>query len=476
MRTLFSSVLALSFATSALIAADRTPPNWPQFRGINGAGVSADAKPPVKISPTENVLWSIEVPWSPSSPAVWGDQIFLTTFHDGQLETRSHDRADGHLLWAKGIKPENIEVFHGTDGSPAASTPATDGKHVVSYFGSFGLICHDVKGAELWRHPLPLAISGGSFGTGTSPIIVGNRVLLNRDQDKGSTLLAVDLETGKTVWETPRPEASGSFGTPIVWKNDGIDEVVLAGGLRIKGYDLKSGEERWVVEGICAFVCPTPVVGDGMLFFAGWSPGKGDFPWPNFGAFLAQFDKNTDGVVALDELDPASRDFMRGLDKNRDGKITNEDWDALAAATAKSRNVMLAIKPGGHGNITDTHVAWSFTRGLPYVPSPLFHDGRIYLVKDGGMMTSLDAKTGAANYTQERLNTIGSYYSSPVEADGRIYLASLPGKVTVVKTGGDKPEILHQAEFGERIFATPALIGDKLYLRTATHLWAFGPK
>ena len=476
MRTLFSSVLVLSIATSALIAAETATPNWPQFRGVNGAGVSTDAKPPVKISPTENVLWSIEVPWSPSSPCVWGDRIFLTTFHDAQLETRCHDRADGHLLWARGIKPENIEVFHGTDGSPAASTPATDGQHVVSYFGSFGLVCHDGQGAELWRHPLPLALSGGSFGTGTSPIIAGNRVLLNRDQDQGSSLLAVDLETGKTIWETPRPEAAGSFGTPIIWKNDGVDEVVLAGGLRIKGYDLKTGAERWVVEGICGFVCTTPVVGDGLLFFAGWSPGKGDFPWPNWDAFLAQFDKNHDGVVGLDELEPASRDFMRGLDKNRDGRIAHDDWDILAALTAKAQNVMIAIKPGGHGDISATHVAWKFTRGLPYVPSPLFENGRIYLVKDGGMLSSLDAKTGAPNYAMERLDAIGSYYASPVAADGRIYLASLPGKITVVKTGGDKPEILHQAEFGERIFATPALLGDKLYLRTATHLWAFGPK
>ena len=476
MRTHFISALFLSVASSVLLAAETSPPNWPQFRGPNGAGVSADAKPPVKISPTENVLWSIEVPWSPSSPCIWGDRIFLTTFHEGQLETRCHDRGDGHLLWAKGIKPENLEVFHGTDGSPAASTPATDGQHVVSYFGSFGLVCHDVQGAELWRHPLPLAISGGSYGSGTSPIIAGKLVVLNRDQDRGSSLLAVDLETGRTVWETPRPEASGSFGTPIIWKNDGVEEIVLAGGLCVKGYDLQSGAERWRVEGICGFVCTTPVVGDGMLFFAGWSPGKGDFPWPNWEGFLAMFDKNGDGEAALSELDPAARDFMRGLDRNRDGKIAKDDWEAMAALLAKAKNVLLAIKPGGRGDITATHVVWSFTRGLPYVPSPLFAEGHLYFVKDGGMVTSLAAKTGEPAYTQARLDTTGSYYASPIAADGRIYLASLPGKVTVMKTGGDKPEILHQAEFGERIFATPALIGDKLYLRTATHLWAFGAK
>src|SRR6185503_17465339 len=116
----------------------------------------------------------------------------------------------------------------------------------------------------------------------------------------------------------------------------------------------------------------------------------------------------------------------------------------------RGENVLLAVKPGGSGDVTETHVAWKFERGLPYVPSPLFYDGRIYLVKDGGMISSFDAKTGKEFYVQERLNALGSYYSSPVAADGRIYLASLPGKLTIVKAGGDKPEILHQADFKER--------------------------
>jgi outer membrane protein assembly factor BamB len=166
---------------------------------------------------------------------------------------------------------------------------------------------------------------------------------------------------------------------------------------------------------------------------------------------------------------------MRGLDANHDGKITVADWDLIKAHNAKAENVLVAVKPGGQGDITATHVAWKSTRGLPYVPSPLYYEGRVYLVRDGGMLSSLDARTGQPFYTQERLGASGSYYSSPVAADGRLYLASLSGKLTVIKAGGDKPEILHQADFGERIFATPALVDDKLYVRTAKHLWAFGP-
>ena len=112
--------------------------------------------------------------------------------------------------------------------------------------------------------------------------------------------------------------------------------------------------------------------------------------------------------------------------------------------------------------------------GLPYVPSPLFHDGRVYIIRDGGMMSSFDAKTGKAFYLQERLEAADKYYASPIVGDGRIYLASVPGKLTVVKAGGEKPDILHQANFEERIFATPALVGARLYLRTRTKLYSFG--
>ena len=190
----------LGLVTGAMAGA----PSWPQFRGLDCSGVSAQAKPPVMVNPTNGVLWSIEVPWSPSSPCIRGERLFLTTFDDGQVQTRCYDLRDGNLIWTRGLKPEKLEAFHTTENSPAAPTPATDGKHIVCYFGSFGLVCYDLNGRELWRHPLSVAISGGGYGTGTSPIMVGRLVVLDRDQDKNSSLLAVDVVTGKTVWETSR--------------------------------------------------------------------------------------------------------------------------------------------------------------------------------------------------------------------------------------------------------------------------------
>jgi outer membrane protein assembly factor BamB len=461
-------------AIGAASAAGPSVAAWPQFRGPNGSGVAVQAKPPVRIGPTNGALWNIEVPWSPSSPSVWGDQIFLTTFVEDQLQTRCYARSSGALAWTQSVKPNNVEMFHRTENSPASATPATDGQHVVSYFGSFGVICHDLSGRELWRHPLPVALSGGGYGSGTSPTIVGKRVIMNRDQDQNSSLLALDLETGKTVWETGRPDATGSFGTPIFWSNDGVDQIVMPGSIRLKGYDLKTGSEAWSVEGVTTFACTTPVVGEGLVFFAGWAPGKTDAPWPSWNAFLEQYDKNKDGEVSLDEFDPGERDFMRGLDANHDGKITKSDWDTVMAHNAKGQNVVVAIEPGGRGDISQTHVAWKFNRGLPYVASPLYYQSRLYLIRDGGMLSSFDAKTGQPYYLQERLEAGGSYYASPVAADGRIYLVSAAGKLTVIKAGGDRPEILHQTDFGDRVFATPALVEGNLYLRTHGRLYAFG--
>jgi outer membrane protein assembly factor BamB len=402
--------------------------------------------------------------------------VLLTTFADNELQTRCYRRADGKLEWTGRVKPDKFELYHKKESSPATSTPATDGRRVVSYFGSFGLVCYDLQGQELWRHPLPAALSPGGYGTGTSPLIADQLVVVSHDRDMASSLLALDLATGKTVWETPRPDALGSFGTPIVWTNEGKTEVVVPGALCLKGYDLKTGKENWVVRGTTSYSCTTPVTAEGMVFYAAWSDGKEDDPLPVWETFLEKYDKNKDGVASLDEFDENSREYFRGYDVNRDGKIDRSDWDLIKASVAKGENVMVAVKPGGRGDISQSHVAWKATRGLPYISSPLYYDGRVYLVKNGGMLSSLDAKSGEPAYLQERLGSEGYYYSSPVAADGRVYIASQQGKLTVVKAGGSKPEILHQVDFGEQIYASPALAGANLFLRTRSQLYAFGPE
>ncbi|MBI3418481.1 MAG: PQQ-binding-like beta-propeller repeat protein, partial [Verrucomicrobia bacterium] len=401
---------------------------WPQFRGPNCSGVSETAHPPAEFGPGTNQLWKVATPGGMSSPVVWGDWIFLTAFDAGKLEVHCYARKDGKLLWKHTVPAEKLEEFHSTEGSPAASSCATDGQRVVSYFGSYGLVCHDFAGKEMWRHPLPLAETTGGFGTGGSPTLAGGLVLLNRDMMKGCSLLAVDLKTGKRAWETPRLDVSQSYGSSIVWQHDGAEEIVMSGSLKLKAYDLKTGAERWSLAGMPSFTCTTPVAGDGLLFFAGWSPGKGDSPMPTFEQMAANFDKNKDGAITPDEVKGTPMEsFFRAQDLNGDGKITIEDTEGMKAMMSKGENLLVAVRPGGKGELGASHVAWKQTRGLPYVPSPLYYQGRVYLVKDGGMVSCYNAKTGAPAYQQERLTALGNYYASPVAADGRIIVASLDG-------------------------------------------------
>lgn len=447
--------------------------SWPAFRGPNSSGVAEDARPPLKIGPTEPAVWKIDAPWSPSSPCVWNDRLFFTTFNEGKLETRCHSARDGKLLWTRSAPAGKLEEFHLTEGSPAASTPVTDGRRVVVYFGSVGLLCYDLDGHELWTHLLPVAETSGNFGSGTSPIIVGDKVVLNRDQTRSSTLLAVSLESGKKLWETPRPGSPTSYSTPILWKRGETSEIMVAGSLSLKAYDPSTGAERWHMDGLPSFTCTTPALGGGLLFFAGWSPGKADSPFPRWETVAEKQDKNGDGYISMEEFTDGPA-WFKAQDLDGDGRLEREDWEQILSLMKRGENVLLAVAPGGPDGPAGPQVKWRFDRGLPYVPSPLYYDGRVYLVKDGGMVSSFDAATGKPFYTQERLDARGSYYASPVAASGRIYLASLDGKVSVIKSGGEKLEILHEADFKERIAGTPALVGRRLYLRTQSKLYAFG--
>lgn len=175
-------LLLLPVALVAQLSATAAEAWWPQFRGPNASGVSDTAKPPAEFGPGKNQLWKITVPAGASSPSVWGDRIFLTTFDGKTLATHCYARRDGKLLWKRPAPAEQLEEFHASEGSPASATPATDGNTVVSYFGSCGLVAYDFNGKELWQHKLPVIQSPGSFGSGGSPVLAGGLVLVNRDQ------------------------------------------------------------------------------------------------------------------------------------------------------------------------------------------------------------------------------------------------------------------------------------------------------
>jgi hypothetical protein len=257
-------------------------------------------------------------------------------------------------------------------------------------------------------------------------------------------------------------------------------QIAAPGYLAMIGYDLKSGDEKWRFEGMPSGTCTTPVTSDGNLFFAGWSPGGADdteFKMPSFDQLVAGSGGDADGDGALSKAEAQKgmlKDFFDNNDANKDGLITREEWNTTLKFMAAAKNSAFALKPGGTGDVTQSHVVWKQTKGLPYVSSAIVYRGQYVMVRDGGIVTAYDAATGEQAY-QKRAVATGSYYASPVAANGNIYFTSLQdGAVTVLKAGTSKPEVVAKnPPLGERVAATPAIADDTLYMRTAESLYAF---
>jgi outer membrane protein assembly factor BamB len=483
MKTSLAFVVAFACACSAH-ASNNQPPttdaSWPQFRGPSASGIADDQHPPTEIGPDKNVKWKVDVPSGSSSPIIVGDKLLLTAFDGGKLYTIAYSRADGRELWRAEAPAAQIELYQKNEGSPAASSCATDGQHIVSYFGSCGLFCYDLAGKELWRHELPTATTLGDFGSGVSPVVADGTVVLLRDEMKDPSILALDVATSAVKWEKKRQSHSG-FCTPAVWDAPTGKQIVAPGYGQMIGYSLASGDEVWHVDGMPSVCCASPVVAaDNLLYYAGWSPGDAsdkDFKMPSFDELLSQNDADTDhdGKLSKEEAQKTMiKDFFDNQDQNHDGYLTRDEWEGMLKYIAAAKNSAFALKPGGTGNITESNIVWQKTAGLPYVSSGIVYGGQYVLVKDGGIVTAYDAATGEVLYTK-RVAAPGSYYASPVAANGNIYLASLAdGVVTVLKAGAPQPEVVVQnPPLGERLSATPAITDNTLYIRTADHLWAF---
>jgi outer membrane protein assembly factor BamB len=449
--------------------------SWPQFRGPNAAGVATgDHRLPDQIGPEQNVLWKVPLPPGHSSPIIHGERIFLTAVRGKTLLTMGLDRATGKVLWEAEAPYNQLEKIHKI-GSYAQATPATDGERVVSYFGSCGLFCYDNAGKLLWH--VPMGPFKNDLGAGSSPIIVGDRVILNQDHDIDSFLIAVDKRTGKTLWRVDRSEFPVGYATPVVWEQNGKAQIVISGSLRVIGYDVDTGRELWTLRSMARAVHMTPTVGpDGVLYAGGWTAGGDDndrFDVPSFADMLARHDANKNGTLERDELpDGPIKERFSMIDRDKDGHITQAEYDFMRRVFNVAQNRLVAIKPGGAGDITTSHLLWAQRKYLPVVPSPLFYRDHLFLVKNGGIVTSLDTRTGRP-VKQERVPGGGDYYSSPVGGDGKVYLVSHVGCLTVLSAEGQW-RILGKARFEEDVYATPALVGGRIYLRTAGRLYCFG--
>jgi outer membrane protein assembly factor BamB len=474
MKVFIALASVLLFSAASTSADERLA--WPRFRGPNGSGVADAEKPPVEIGPEKNVKWKIDAPPGISSPIIAGDNLVITAFDDGKLYTIAYRRSDGAEAWRAEAPAKDIETFHKTEGSPAASTPATDGKRIVSYFGSCGLFCYGLSGKELWRFEMPTAETAGGFGTGVSPIIADGVVILARDDFKEAKIVAIDLATGSLQWEQKRLSPA-SWCTPVVWKTAAGTQVAAAGHARMVGYDLRSGAEQWSVLGMPSGCCASPVIAKDRLFFAGSSSSGAEERGPAMPAFdslLKDLDKDQDGAISRAEGEKAFQGFFDNQDTNKDGTISREEFETIAKFMSEGKSSAFALKAGGSGDISTSNMVWKKTKGLPYIASAILYRGQLVIIKDGGIVIACDAETGDMAY-QQRLAASGPYYASPVAANGSIYFTSLQdGVVTVVKAGSKKPAVLaSNPELGERCSATPAIADDTLYVRTAGHLYAF---
>jgi outer membrane protein assembly factor BamB len=466
-------ICTVKLCAALLLALVIPAAEWDRFRGPNGSGVADGSPLPAEIGPAKNVVWKTAVPPGKSSPVLARGRIYLTGHEAGKLFTLAYDRGTGKELWRRQA-PGNRDEKRNKLNDPAAPTPVTDGANVFVFFAGYGLLSYDREGNERWKAPL------GPFtnfhGMAASPVLADGKVILICDQDEGAFLLAVDAATGKTVWRAERPDMVHSFSTPILYRTPaGRTEIIVPGSYQMTSYDVKDGELLWRVTGLTYQVKSVPVIGDGVLYFNGWAPGgepSERMELPAFDEMLPKFDADKNGKLGKDEIPknwhPATWDMQ---DLNKDGLLDGKDWQYYRMRRTSS-NATLAIRLGGRGDITGSHVLWRYDKSLPDVPSVLLYRGVLYLIRSGGILQTLDPATGKPLKQGRLSHAMDEYYACPVAGDGKVYMISRQGGVTVLEAGPDH-RILSTADMGEEVFATPAIADGRIWLRTATALYHF---
>lgn len=496
MPTFRPHVVLLSLAIFLFFSASDAAPteaHWSQFRGARGTGLAeAAAKPPSTFDTGSNLAWERRLAAGCSSPCVWGDRVFVTGYARAKQELflSAIRLSDGKVLWRRVQPCEQVEKVH-RSSSPATATPVADGERVYVYFGSAGLFCYDFDGNERWTLELPMPRTRN--GSGTSPVLAADRLILNRDGAPERCLMALDPATGTEIWKQDHKSMFGgqaeSYSTPLVVDN----EIIIHRSGEIAAFRLEDGKRLWWVSAATTGCSSPALTKDGVVVATWNNAGEPDLrsEIPKFATVLKEHDTDGDGKLSKDEL-PADASFTtrpeageaRGgeilirfvfpqLDINKDQKLGSFEWATMATMfkfMAKDHG-LLAIRRGGTGNVTRTHVSWTQARFVPEVPSPVVLDGYVYSVKNGGIVMCLDEKTGKQVY-RKRLGATGSYYASPVAANGKIYFVSEPGVITVVKAGKSF-EVESRFDLEQSVKTTPAIAGETFLIRTKSRLLAF---
>lgn len=412
------SCSAIALCAVVVLGATLDAENWPQWRGPSLNGVSGETGLPLRWSRTEHVAWKLDLPaWSGSTPAVWGDRVFLNVAEGRDLYLWAVDRARGTVLWKRMLGSGNTRMQKQNMSSPS---PVTDGRGVWIMTGTGILKGFDFSGRELWARDIQQEYGrfGLQWGYASSPLLHEDslyvQVLHGMRTDDPSYLLRIDKTDGRTLWRVERPtmarfESPDAYTTPALLRYGSTTEIVITGGDVVTGHDPGDGRELWRADGLN----PT---------------GNGSFR-----------------IVA--------------------SPVVHGD---LIFAPSRERP-LLALKPGGRGDVTRSHVLWTFNNG-PDVPTPVTDGTYFYAINDRGIMWCLDAKTGKEIYGRQRLPP-ATYSGSPVLADGRIYITSEDG-VTVVVKAGPQFEVLAENDLGEYTLSSPAISNGQIFIRTESFLYA----
>lgn len=466
----------LLLATLLLLSAFGATAEWDRFRGPNGTGVSHDTNIPVEFGPETNVVWKQPLPDGNSSPVFGNESIFVTGFESNKLFTIALDRKSGRLKWRR----ETLRTREGNlrePNNPAAPSAATDGDNVFVFFQDFGMLAYGPDGNELWR------IEQGPFnnpmGLAASPIYVNGKVIQVCDSETGSYMYAADAKSGKIVWRNERPYSLRGFSTPVLYEPEsGGLQVVVAGSYELAAFDVESGEKIWFVQALTWQLKPTPVIDGDYAYVLGWA-GNADLGLqeeiPLFGKILAEYDDDQDGKLSREELLPV---FGRKVSKNLGsfdldltGFMEERDWEHHRRKK-KVVNAIRKIKLGGKGDRSADAVQWSYYKSLPNVPSPLLYNGVVYLSKDAGVFTALDAASGEVLKQGRLREAMDRYFASPVAADGKVFAADEAGQVSVIKPGAEW-EVIRTNDMGDEIHATPVITDGRLFIRTKSALYCF---
>ncbi|MHC4581297.1 MAG: PQQ-binding-like beta-propeller repeat protein [Planctomycetota bacterium] len=417
--------------------------NWPGWRG-DGYGISPEKNLPLKWSENEGVKWKTPIPGAGhSSPIVWGNRVFITTGvpEDPSVETfkggvfmggdRSKpdaseyayrviclDADKGDILWSKAAVRQTPKTRRHTKNTYASETPVTDGKYIFASFGSAGLYALDFEGTVLWQRDLGLMRVRTGWGTGSSPILYQNTVIVNCDSDDDSYITALDKATGDPVWRTERNEGV-SWGTPFLFKANGRAAVVTNATRRMRGYDADTGKLLWECGGGSRIPVPSPVSTQGLVFLSS------------------------------------------GHNMMRQCPIVAVRAEALGDITPP------------RGQSASDGVAWLHNSGGPYVTSPIAIDEYLYVPLDKGTLTCYEALTGKTVYENQELSTRNTITASPVGADDKIYIQTEDGECYIIKKG-PKFELLGVNKLDEVFCASPAVSAGRIYLRGRKHLYCIG--